>query len=750
MTLPFPGVKGPLNEHIPLLIEELENRGVKIEKFYYGRRQHRAIFRTRIFHLLVNLFGFVKIIYSKEIHIIQFNTSFDRDALLRDVFFVTVARLAAKKVFVKMHGSFYYLLYTKSHFWFFYACILFKFSHKVGFLSAKEKEEFSEVFKAFENKFIVVKNALDLKMLKDQTLKSRRDGQFRILYASRIMREKGIFDVIGAIPAVLKEIDAHFVFAGSGKDEIEAKISIEKLNNAAGKITWLGDVPSHKMKDVFAAADLFVFPTYFPEGMPMALVNAMVLGLPILTTKVRFAQGYIKEPDNCLFVEHNNSKQLADKILYLFSHPETRNRMSDNNRKLYTEFDKAIVAQEHLELYKQLFEKIDNSMSKEKILFIVPFPPPYAGPEVASKILLESAIKERIEVITLCSNVHTRNKDKGKINFYSIMKFIVLILQITWLILYRRPKAIYALLSQNLTGFIRDSIIIVIAKVTGKKVILHFHGSNFHNFYVSQPQYFQTYISWILKKVDGIIIQTFWLREIFSQFIAEDKLKVIYNPINMDSAIDSSEIHKRSKGKDITVLYFSNISVAKGFLVLAKAMKEIVCQEHNIKFIIAGSAIDRERNIFYDQDGKKIEFQNISELIGEIKNNRVFENKIIFLNEITSLEQKLKVFSQSDIFVLPSYSEGCPMVVLEAMSAGLPVVVTPVGALVEIIKDYKNGFFIPLGDAAELKNKILFLAANPSLRNEMGRQNLELIRRDFSIDKITPQFSDFFQQTLKS
>ena len=67
MTLPFPGVKGPLNEHIPLLIEELEKKDIIVEKFYYGRRRQKIIFVMRIAHLFASLIEFCRFIMFENI-----------------------------------------------------------------------------------------------------------------------------------------------------------------------------------------------------------------------------------------------------------------------------------------------------------------------------------------------------------------------------------------------------------------------------------------------------------------------------------------------------------------------------------------------------------------------------------------------------------------------------------------------------------------------------------------------------------
>jgi len=386
-------------------------------------------------------------------------------------------------------------------------------------------------------------------------------------------------------------------------------------------------------------------------------------------------------------------------------------------------------------------------VNKDKILFIAPLPPPYSGPEVVSEALLNSTLREEFDLIYLPLNVHTQNKDRGRVSLLSLLRLGVLIFRIVRVLIYRRPKLVYSLLSQNFTGFMRDSILIMTCKIFSKKLILHFHGSNFENFYKDQPKFFRIYISFIMRKIDALILEANWLKEFFSQFIPEARLRVIYNPISNEQSCDLQRVDKQSNG-GINIFYMSHISVAKGFIVLEKTMRQVIKENKKVKFIIAGGVINEEKNILYGQDGRKIKFQDINLVINEIKKDEMLNSHINFLGVVTNSEEKKRCFLQSDIFVFPSYSEGCPMVILEAMAAGLPLITTPVGALSEIIEEGKNGLFVKIGDSAGLKEKINLLVNDPSLRRQMSINNKKLIQDKFTVDKIIPQFSNFFKEII--
>ena len=106
------------------------------------------------------------------------------------------------------------------------------------------------------------------------------------------------------------------------------------------------------------------------------------------------------------------------------------------------------------------------------------------------------------------------------------------------------------------------------------------------------------------------------------------------------------------------------------------------------------------------------------------------ERYITFIGEVSN-EQVPKYMATSDIFVLPSLSEGFPNVCLEAMASGLPVIATKVGGLVEIIRDGQNGFLVNPETPREIAEKISLLLEDDELRERISSNNMEMVK-DYS------------------
>jgi glycosyltransferase involved in cell wall biosynthesis len=100
-----------------------------------------------------------------------------------------------------------------------------------------------------------------------------------------------------------------------------------------------------------------------------------------------------------------------------------------------------------------------------------------------------------------------------------------------------------------------------------------------------------------------------------------------------------------------------------------------------------------------------------------------------------------------DVLALTSKSEGHPLVVLEAMARGLPIVATGVGGIADTVQSGVNGFIAPLGDAGAIAEALEKLASNPALRARMGEAS-RAISRNFSIDQMVERTLAFYEEIV--
>jgi glycosyltransferase involved in cell wall biosynthesis len=288
--------------------------------------------------------------------------------------------------------------------------------------------------------------------------------------------------------------------------------------------------------------------------------------------------------------------------------------------------------------------------------------------------------------------------------------------------------------------------VIIIAWIFGAKVIAHVRGSNFENFYRYVEPAFQRLIRFVIKRLTLVILLAERFRVQFRGLLPDDRIRVLYNAVDTH-LFDDDKPRRLEDDITLTVLFIGHLSAAKGFLDVLKAAPQVLRAVPSLAFSFAGEWLEAEKNILYDEAGHRLEHDSkaIRQLWSELQH--WYDGRLRYLGVLTRLEV-VAVIKAAHIFVLPSYSEGFPMAVLEAMAGGLPMVVTPVGTLAEVLEDGVNCIFVSPGDVDALAKALIELANRPELRERIGQANRELVRIRFSMEAMAERLSSFFKECL--
>lgn len=152
------------------------------------------------------------------------------------------------------------------------------------------------------------------------------------------------------------------------------------------------------------------------------------------------------------------------------------------------------------------------------------------------------------------------------------------------------------------------------------------------------------------------------------------------------------------------VLFFGRFNITKGADKFVLAAKEILKERNNIFFLMRGP-----------DEGTRNKIENMTKNIKNIK----------VMYETRNKKEIAEMYQASDVYVLPSYREGLPLTLFEAMAAGLPIVATPCNGVPYEVKHNINGFLVNYGNINELKNSILKILDNKTLANKFSKANKE-------------------------
>jgi glycosyltransferase involved in cell wall biosynthesis len=199
-------------------------------------------------------------------------------------------------------------------------------------------------------------------------------------------------------------------------------------------------------------------------------------------------------------------------------------------------------------------------------------------------------------------------------------------------------------------------------------------------------------------------------------------LSVVHNGVRDEflSAPDPNEIRKLKTGlginsNEVVVGFFGRMMDAKGAFLLLEASLKLrdMIPDKPVKYLLIGNGKDSPKYKAW------VNRNNISE-------------KFVFIDFQTGIKP---YYHACDIVTLPSYHEGLPFSLLEAMACGKPLVATGVGGIPEIVKDGGNGFIIPAGSADKLAGALCKLISDPGLRLKMGISGMEMVKRDFTFSR---------------
>ena len=124
--------------------------------------------------------------------------------------------------------------------------------------------------------------------------------------------------------------------------------------------------------------------------------------------------------------------------------------------------------------------------------------------------------------------------------------------------------------------------------------------------------------------------------------------------------------------------------------------------------------------------------------------NQIYDDQVSFKGRITG-QEKYEIYALHDIYLLPSYTEGCPNSVLEALASGLFCITTNVGALNDIIKNGKNGVLIQKKSSADIVNALLYCQSNKEVLN-FRIENATLYSNEYDIRKRIFDFNNIYSQ----
>lgn len=270
------------------------------------------------------------------------------------------------------------------------------------------------------------------------------------------------------------------------------------------------------------------------------------------------------------------------------------------------------------------------------------------------------------------------------------------------------------------SSYYRKSIFIRTAKLFGKKIVLHQHGGDFESFYYKeQSDRGRKKIDKVLSMADAFLVLAPEWKKFFSHMVDEEKITVLPNAIRIPEPM------QKEYGQH-QLLFLGRLCKEKGIGELLSVMPEIKEEYPDVQLYLGG--------IWEDED-LKAEAEKYADFI-------------TWLGWIPG-EEKKKYLSKCDIFVFPSYFEGQPVALLEAMVYNCAILASKTGGIPQMIIEGETGAFITPKDADSLKKGLKKLLADAKLCKRLGTGAREKAQKEFSIEKNMEKLLQIYGKVLE-
>jgi glycosyltransferase involved in cell wall biosynthesis len=351
-------------------------------------------------------------------------------------------------------------------------------------------------------------------------------------------------------------------------------------------------------------------------------------------------------------------------------------------------------------------DELGEEARDPRLIVMAPTPAPVFGQSVLTVSLLASLRRLRL----LAAHVDTRD-DRTLANLNSLdVENVRLGLLAAWRLIGAMRRfpgaAVYVQVSQGRWGFLRDALWLWIARAGRRRVYLHLHGGRFHDFHAESSPPMRWVIGTTVRRAHEAWVLTPELRRCFEGLLPAERIKVLGNVVEDPTTMLSHPLGpRRGEAGGLRVLFLSNLRDGKGHRELLEALARLGARAAGWQVRIVGDCDEPTRAAAESLVAERIDPSVRVEITGSLTG-----------------PAKARELAWANVFAFPTHyrNEGQPLVVLEALAAGLPIVSTRHRGIPDTVTDGVEALLTEPGDVDALAKALLRLEDDEGLRARMA------------------------------
>ena len=285
-------------------------------------------------------------------------------------------------------------------------------------------------------------------------------------------------------------------------------------------------------------------------------------------------------------------------------------------------------------------------------------------------------------------------------------------------LLRSRPRIVHINTSFDPKAYWRDLVYLVLSKAMGRRVIYQIHGGALPGEFFPGSRALSALLRRILSWPDAVVVLARSEMAAYRDFAPRARIVRIANAVALPEVDLCAE--RYLVNRPLEIVYLGRLITSKGIFETIQAVRILRDRGVEVRLTLAGSGAEASAaRQAIDAAGISDRVQLLAPVVGPAKQ---------------------RLWQQAHVFALPTYFDGLPYALLEAMASGAVPVVSPVGAIPDVVRSEVHGLFVPPRDPQAVANALARLAADRALLHRLARAAQERIVQEYSVSRLTEEF----------
>jgi glycosyltransferase involved in cell wall biosynthesis/2-polyprenyl-3-methyl-5-hydroxy-6-metoxy-1,4-benzoquinol methylase len=370
-----------------------------------------------------------------------------------------------------------------------------------------------------------------------------------------------------------------------------------------------------------------------------------------------------------------------------------------------------------------------SASARPKLLLIGPVPPPAYGVAKATALMKESPVLARnFEIVHVDTSDRSGFQGIGRLNLHNLGLGLGHVWMLDRVLGKTKPDLALLTASQGRFALLRDALFVYFARSRGASVATYLRGSRYAELRSREGCIAAGALRWIFKHSSVVVVLGESLVDMARQVYPAANVTVV--PNGCPRAVADTQVCLRDEDHPV-LAYVGRLSDEKGIPDALRAARIIADRVPNLEFVFCGN---------WDSPAFETSTLHLTDELG-------LSGTVRFPGP-ASASERADLLARAWVLLLPSHSEGQPWVIIEAMSAGVPVVATDTGAIADTLGGDLARFVVPVGDIAALVRQTTDLITDDALWRQSASAALQLYEQEFTLERVHTALAEELRHTL--